>query len=135
MGLKRMLARKTLKERGATLENYAKQLNFNQKKTDNEINFYRERLQMLEDIILSMVITDIRNHNYSETDTKKQVSLSFAYVKSVTENYTLDMDIKDNILVITPKEKYNKTEEGNTNDETEKGNDFRVAKRGENSEK
>jgi len=148
MSLKRQLQRKNLKEKSKQMENIIRNGGRDNMKLDMEARYLQEKLanmqtelKVAKDIIAAMAINDIRNHNFTGVENKKQVSISYQFLIEVSQKYNIDVKHLDDMLVIVPVKveplvedskgiETNVDEEAVTNDKGESGNPKEVTGRG-----
>ena len=109
MSLKRQLQRKNLKEKSKQMENIIRNGGRDNMKLDMEARYLQEKLanmqtelKVAKDIIAAMAINDIRNHNFTGVENKKQVSISYQFLIEVSQKYNIDVKHLDDMLVIVP---------------------------------
>jgi hypothetical protein len=78
-------------------------------KLSMESSYFQEKfanmqteLKVAKDIIAAMAINDIRNHNFTDAENKKQVSISYQFLLEVSQKYSIDVKHLDNMIVIVP---------------------------------
>ena len=132
MNLKRQMKRKTLKEQAQEMENIIRNGGMANKKLNMEISYYQKKIEELQsklnvakNVIASLAITDIRNHNFTCYENKKQIAIPFSFLIEVSKRYSTVMKSVNDTLVIEPveiKEVCRGKSEGVDGDEAE-GND------------
>ena len=111
MNLKRQMKRKALKEQAQEMENIIRNGGMANKKLNMEISYYQKKIEELQsklnvanDVIASLVITDIRNHNFTCYENKKQIAIPFSFLLEVSKRYSIGMKSVNDTLVIEPVE-------------------------------
>ena len=111
MNLKRLMKRKALKEQAQEMESIIRNGGMANKKLNMEISYYQKKIEGLQsqlkvanDVIASLAITDIRNHNFTCYENKKQIAIPFSFLLEVSKKYKIVTKSTDDTLVIEPVE-------------------------------
>jgi FtsZ-binding cell division protein ZapB len=125
MSLQRQIERNNLKKRNDELISQVRELvrmNDNLQRINDKMNKNIEalfnELKYSKDVITALTITDIRNHNYSQIEHKKVISIPYSFLNQVAKDFSLKMHTFDDVLIIEPIKK-SLDEEGVTDDQTE----------------
>lgn len=133
MGLKRQINRNSLKDRMKEAEEIIRDgrkmnslLNTENQFYQNKVNTLQSELRVAKDVIVALAITDIRNHNFTCYENKKQIAVPYSFLIEVSKKYRIVMQTLDDTLVIEPVEIPDESAdevEGNTADENSEGVD------------
>ena len=111
MNLKRQMKRKALKEQAQEMESIIRNGGMANKKLNMEISYYQKKIEGLQselkvanDVIAALTITDIRNHNFTCYENKKQIAIPFSFLLEVSKKYKIEMKSVNDTLVIEPVE-------------------------------